>query len=103
MRPSRICARFTPRRTASTQQSIFGIMPPLMIPWFLRLGTSLTLTTGIRVFSSSLSAQQAADIRHQDELDRVQFCRNARRRDVGVDVEHLAVHRPPATVEMIGT
>ena len=28
--PSMICARSTPRRTASTQQSIFGIMPPLM-------------------------------------------------------------------------
>ena len=43
------------RRTASTQQSILGIMPPEMMPSFFRRLTSLTFTTGIRVLSSSLS------------------------------------------------
>ena len=50
-----MCARSTPRRTASTQQSIFGIIPPLMMPSRFNFGTSLTFTTGISVLSSSLS------------------------------------------------
>ena len=32
-----------------------GIIPPLMMPSFFSMGTSLTLTTGIKVPSSSLS------------------------------------------------
>ena len=55
VRPSMIWALPTPRRTASTQQSILGIMPPEMMPSFFRRLTSLTFTTGIRVLSSSLS------------------------------------------------
>ena len=34
--PSMIVVFLTPRLTASTQQSIFGIIPPLMMPFFLR-------------------------------------------------------------------
>lgn len=50
--------RRTPRRTASTQQSIFGIMPPEMTPRFFRLCTSLTRTTEMRESSFSLSSNR---------------------------------------------
>ena len=55
VRPSMIWALPTPRRTASTQQSILGIIPPEIMPSFFKRLTSLTFTTGMRVLSSSLS------------------------------------------------
>ncbi len=48
----------TPRLTASTQQSIFGIIPPAIIPSFLSFITSLTFTAGIKVLSSFLSLKR---------------------------------------------
>ena len=55
IRPSMITVLCTPRRTASTQQSILGIMPPEMMPCRFKKGTSLMFTKGISVEGSSLS------------------------------------------------
>ena len=40
MRPSRMWTRYTPPAMASTQHSILGIMPPEMMPWATRPGTT---------------------------------------------------------------
>ena len=48
-RPSRIWALLTPLRTAWTQQSILGIMPPEMTPSLMSAGTSLTRRALMRV------------------------------------------------------
>ena len=40
MRPSRITAASTPLRTAATQVSILGIMPPLIVPSAFSLAMS---------------------------------------------------------------
>ena len=41
-RPSMICTLVTPSSMACTQQSTLGIMPPAMVPWSFRPGTSAT-------------------------------------------------------------
>ena len=55
MRPSRMMVEWTPERTASTEQSILGIMPPRMTPSLIRPGISDTRTCWMRVVSSRAS------------------------------------------------
>ena len=53
IRPSRMTAERTPERTASTAQSILGIIPPWMTPSFTSPGISEARAWGIRVSSSA--------------------------------------------------
>ena len=53
MRPSRMWVRSTPERTASTQHSTLGIMPPWMTPSRTSRGTSDRPTFWRRVLSSA--------------------------------------------------
>ena len=56
LRPSSMTALCTPLRMASTQQSIFGIIPPEMMPSLIRAGTSLTAEIGLMKAGEQLSA-----------------------------------------------
>ena len=68
MRPSRIRVFFTPERTASTQQSTLGIIPPWITPSFTRPGTWDSPTSGMRV-SSSLGSRS----RPRTSVSRISF------------------------------
>ena len=55
--PSRICAVFTPFSTALIHVSIFGIIPPAIVPSFISSRSSSVLIRRIRLSGSSGSAR----------------------------------------------
>lgn len=99
--PSMICARSTPRRTASTQQSIFGNHAAADDAVALQLRHVADVYDRDKRVSSLLIPQQTDNVGHQNEFARAELRRNARRRHIGVDVVHLTVVAC-GTVEITG-
>ncbi len=85
MRPSRMWTRSTPPAMASTQHSILGIMPPEMMPWATRPGTS-DQPDWDQGAPRPWDWQQAPHVRQEDQLLRPHGLRQLGSGSVGVDV-----------------
>lgn len=94
IRPSMMWVRLTPRRTASTQQSIFGNHPAGDDSLVFQMGDLADLHHRDERAVVLLVPQQAAHVGHQHQLFRAKGGGDAGGGDVGVDVVGFAVVFP---------
>ena len=90
MRPSRMCARVTPLRNASTQDTSFGIIPSAAFPFATSASSPAASIREISELLVGVVAVDPGDVREIHELLRVERGGDRAGHGVGVDVVRLA-------------